>query len=43
MVAFRNILIDGYPEVNRRIVKVIVSSKLPTLREEMGRLASEPD
>ncbi len=41
IVAFRNILIHGYAEVDHRIVWDIVESKLPTLRREVAALLEE--
>lgn len=38
IIAFRNILIHGYAEVDHRIVWDIVESKLPTLRREVASL-----
>ncbi len=39
--AFRNILINGYAELDHRIVWDIVQSKLPTLRREVAALLEE--
>ncbi|HSV73787.1 MAG TPA: HepT-like ribonuclease domain-containing protein [Chthonomonadales bacterium] len=41
MIAFRNILIHGYAEIDHRIVWDIVQSKLPTLRREVAALLEE--
>ncbi len=41
IIAFRNILIHGYAEVDHRIVWDIVESKLPTLRGEVAGLLEE--
>jgi uncharacterized protein with HEPN domain len=41
IIAFRNILIHGYAEVDHRIVWDIVESKLPTLRREVAGLLEE--
>lgn len=41
IIAFRNILIHGYAEVDHRIVWDIVRSKLPTLRREVAALLEE--
>jgi uncharacterized protein with HEPN domain len=38
IIAFRNILIHGYAEVDYHIVWDIVESKLPTLRREVAGL-----
>lgn len=38
IIAFRNILIHGYAEIDHRIVWDIVESKLPTLRREVSAL-----
>jgi uncharacterized protein with HEPN domain len=38
IVAFRNILIHGYAEVDNRLVWDIVESKLPTLRAQVETL-----
>ncbi|MHB8141542.1 MAG: HepT-like ribonuclease domain-containing protein [Vulcanimicrobiaceae bacterium] len=41
IIAFRNILIHGYAEVDHRIVWDIVEFKLPTLRREAATLLEE--
>lgn len=41
IIAFRNILIHGYAEVDHRLVWDIVESKLPTLRLEVSSLLDE--
>jgi uncharacterized protein with HEPN domain len=41
IIAFRNILIHGYAEVDHRIVWDIVQSKLPALRSEVATLLAE--
>jgi uncharacterized protein with HEPN domain len=41
IIAFRNILIHGYAELDHRIVWDIVQSKLPTLRSEVEALLAE--
>ena len=41
IIAFRNILIHGYAEVDHRTVWDIVESKLPTLRREVAALQDE--
>jgi len=41
IIAFRNILIHGYAEVDHRLVWDIVESKLPTLRREVAGLLEE--
>jgi uncharacterized protein with HEPN domain len=38
IVAFRNILIHGYAEVDDRLVWDVVETKLPTLMREIGAL-----
>jgi uncharacterized protein with HEPN domain len=40
IVAFRNILIHGYADVDDRVVWDVVESKLPALRREVGALLS---
>ena len=42
IIAFRNILIHGYADVDHRVVWAVVSSKLPTLLAEL-RLLLPPD
>ncbi len=41
IIAFRNILIHGYAEVDDRLVWDIVQAKLPMLRREVEALLSE--
>jgi uncharacterized protein with HEPN domain len=41
IIAFRNILIHGYAEVDHRLVWDIVESKLPTLRQQVASLLVE--
>jgi len=41
IIAFRNILIHGYADVDHRLVWDIVESKLPTLRREVAGLLEE--
>jgi uncharacterized protein with HEPN domain len=41
IVAFRNILIHGYAEVDSRLVWDVVQAKLPTLKQEIGALLAE--
>ena len=41
IIAFRNILIHGYTELDHRIVWDIVESKLPTLRSDVAALLEE--
>ncbi|HWP27626.1 MAG TPA: DUF86 domain-containing protein [Xanthobacteraceae bacterium] len=38
IIAFRNILIHGYADVDDRLVWDVVETKLPTLRREVGAL-----
>jgi uncharacterized protein with HEPN domain len=38
IIAFRNILIHGYAEIDDRLVWDIVETKLPKLRAEIGKL-----
>ena len=42
IIAFRNILIHGYVEVDHRLVWDIVVSKLPALRREVAVLLERP-
>jgi len=42
IIAFRNILIHGYADVDDRLVWDIVETKLPTLRRDVEALLSEP-
>ncbi len=42
IIAFRNILIHGYADVDNKLVWDIVETKLPVLRREIGVLLSEP-
>ena len=41
ITAFRNILIHGYAEVDDRIVRDILQTKLPTLLHEVEALLKE--
>ena len=41
MVAFRNILIHGYADVDDRLVWDVVEAKLPNLREDIETLLRE--
>jgi uncharacterized protein with HEPN domain len=41
IIAFRNILIHGYAEVDNRLVWDIVESKLPTLRQQVASFLEE--
>ncbi|MDD3719236.1 MAG: DUF86 domain-containing protein [Actinomycetota bacterium] len=41
IIAFRNLLIHGYAEVDNRLVWDIVQSNLPMLRREMANLLQE--
>jgi len=41
IIAFRNILIHGYAEIDNRIVWDIIESKLPMLRGEVSALLEE--
>lgn len=41
IIAFRNILIHGYAEIDHRIVWDIIESKLPTLCREVAALLEE--
>lgn len=41
IIAFRNILIHGYAEIDNRIVWDIIESKLPMLRREVSALLEE--
>jgi uncharacterized protein with HEPN domain len=43
IVAFRNILIHGYAQVDHRLVWDIVESKLPLLRAEVTELLAQKD
>ncbi|MDP2327729.1 MAG: DUF86 domain-containing protein [Dehalococcoidia bacterium] len=43
IIAFRNILIHGYAQVDHRLVWDIVESKLPVLRAEVTALLAEDD
>ena len=38
IVSFRNVLIHGYADVDDELVWDIVETRLPLLREEIGRL-----
>ena len=41
IIAFRNILIHGYAQIDDRLVWGVVESKLPTLSQEMKKLLEE--
>ena len=41
IIAFRNVLIHGYADVDDRLVWDVVETSLPTLVEEIDALASE--
>lgn len=41
IIAFRNLLIHGYADIDDRLVWDIVETKLPTLRSEIAELLSE--
>jgi len=41
IIAFRNILIHGYADIDERLVWDIVQAKLPVLRQEIERLLNE--
>ena len=41
IIAFRNVLIHGYADVDDRLVWDVVETSLPTLVEEINTLASE--
>ena len=41
IIAFRNILIHGYADVDDRLVWDIIETKLPTLRREIVELLAE--
>jgi len=41
IIAFRNILIHGYAEIDDRLVWDIVETKLPKLRADVGDLLKE--
>lgn len=38
IIAFRNILIHGYAEIDNRLVWDIIKTKLPTLMQELDNL-----
>ncbi len=42
IIAFRNILIHGYAEVDDRLVWDVVETRLAVLRREIAELAAEP-
>ena len=42
IIAFRNILIHGYAEVDSRLVWDVIETRLATLRREVAELAAEP-
>jgi uncharacterized protein with HEPN domain len=41
IIAFRNILIHGYAEVDHRLVWEVVNTKVPTLTAEVNALLTE--
>ena len=41
IIAFRNILIHGYAQIDDRLVWGVLDSKLPTLSQEVGKLLEE--
>jgi uncharacterized protein with HEPN domain len=41
IIAFRNILIHGYADIDERLVWDIVQAKLPVLRHELETLLNE--
>ena len=41
IIAFRNILIHGYAQIDDRLVWGVVESKLPTLSQEMKKLLAD--
>lgn len=41
IIAFRNILIHGYAEVDNRVVWGVLEAKLPTLLREVGALLTD--
>jgi uncharacterized protein with HEPN domain len=41
IIAFRNILIHGYADIDERLVWDIVQAKLPVLRQEIETLLNE--
>ena len=41
IIAFRNILIHGYADIDARLVWDIIESRLPGLRDEVDRLLAE--
>ncbi len=41
IIAFRNILIHGYAQIDDRLVWGVLDSKLPTLSEEVKKLLEE--
>ena len=43
IIAFRNILIHGYAEVDDRVVWSVLESKLPALLHEVKGLLEEPE
>jgi uncharacterized protein with HEPN domain len=43
IIAFRNILIHGYAEVDDRLVWDVVETKLPVLRQQAAELLRESD
>jgi uncharacterized protein with HEPN domain len=42
IIAFRNILIHGYADVDDRLVWDVVTTKLPILRSQVAALLEEP-